>query len=391
MDEQKRIKKNYIFLILLGVLGAGFGFLNWDGIISDVLYLKYEDKVLVSIIAAGVSAMKILATLVCIKVTQAKRTNLVFYLCMITSAVTAIISAVFFENKLVVFFSIFYLLNTLIMEVFSGYHYTFAKNSLPQDKALIAHSKRISVFKIVKAIGIAVAGFLSIYIFNNLFYVIAILVTAVFIVAIILTSQVKNNNKNQELEEKKSYLKALNVFQYSKYMKLNMIIRFLSNFALTSLVVLVSVKMIDGGQNFEILKIVKSLVWVVSGIGFFCSSYFLRKKQTVFYDFFIKLCVIVLFPFMFILPELGFVLIILKGLTEPFNTMSNFEMLGLSKEKNCDLPQQELVINLCGYLAGMLSSFILLNMNFIIAVCLICLTLLSSIFMELIVYIKKVK
>lgn len=389
MDERTQ-KKNCIFIVLIGIIGMCFGLLDWDSVISDLTYLEYSDKVLISVISAGISAIKIVATLICLKVSQAKRPNLVFYVCMITSSVLAIFCGVFFDNKLFVFFAIIYLLNTLILEIFSAYHYSYAHNSLPEEKALGAHSKRISVFKCTQAAGIAIASVICANIVKNTLIIISILVVTIFALGIIFTSQVKNNPVINVESPKNSMLKSLNIFKYSRHLKLCLVLRFLGKFALTSLIVLISLKMIDNGQDFNTLKITKSLLWVISGIGFFCSSYFMKKKKTVYYDFATKLFMVLLIPLVFVWPVVGFFIIIFKGINEPFNTMSNFELLRLYEESNCDLPQKELIINLFGYISGMLSSFVLLNVNFVLAITLICATLFISALLEIIIYIKRV-
>ena len=53
----------------------------------------------------------------------------------------------------------------------------------------------------------------------------------------------------------------------------------LGRFALSSLIVLISLRAIDNGLNMITLKTVKSILWILSGIGFFLSSYFIRKKN----------------------------------------------------------------------------------------------------------------
>lgn len=38
--NQQTIKKNIIFILLIGIEGLAFGLIDWDSVISDLLYLR---------------------------------------------------------------------------------------------------------------------------------------------------------------------------------------------------------------------------------------------------------------------------------------------------------------------------------------------------------------
>ena len=126
----------------------------------------------------------------------------------------------------------------------------------------------------------------------------------------------------------------------------------LGRFALSSLIVLLSLRVIDNGLDIITLKTVKSILWVLSGTGFFLSSYLIKRKLIVKGDIIIKTLIAILLPFIFIYPNIIFVIILLDGVLNPFNTMSHLEMLRRD-EDDINVPQKDMVINLAGYIQHM--------------------------------------
>lgn len=381
---EKIYKKNTLFIILIGITGFCFGLLDWDSNLADLVYLKYDNRFLISFISANIGTARLISTLFCIKVNDSKRPNFVFITCMILCSLIAIITAIFFDAQLVMLFVGAYLLEVLVLEIFSGYHYAYAYNSLPEDKAMNTHSKRISLFKILQAAGIATAGFICSKFINNAFLLISILATLIFIVAIIFTTQVKNFPKTKT-KEKTNLIKKLNIFKYTKYFRKWFVIRILGRFALSSIVVLLSLRVIDNNMSITTLKTVKSLLWVLSGIGFFLSSYLIKKKIIVKGDVIIKTFIAILLPLVFIYPNVIFLIILLDGVLNPFNTMSHLEMLR-KDDDDINVPQKDMVINLAGYVAKMISNYILLNINSDLAIWCIAIILLISTMLELNLY-----
>ena len=163
------------------------------------------------------------------------------------------------------------------------------------------------------------------------------------------------------------------------------IIRILGRFALSSLIVILSLKVINNGQNIVTLKTVKSVEWILSGIGFFLSSYFIRNKIIVKSDIIIKFLIAILIPIIFINANIIFIIILLDGILNPFNSMSHLEMLRKDTD-NINLPQKDMVINLAGYIAKMFSAYILINIDNNISLIIIVLTLLFSTIFELRLY-----
>ena len=139
-----------------------------------------------------------------------------------------------------------------------------------------------------------------------------------------------------------------------------------------------------------VLKSVKSLLWILSGVGFFISSYLIKKKIIVKGDILIKTTIAVLLPFVFLYPNIMFLIILLDGVLNPFNTMSHLEMLR-KDDDSIDVPQKDMVINLAGYIAKMISAYILLNVNSDIAIWCISVILLLSTVLELKLYISSKK
>lgn len=376
LEIEKIYRKNTIFIILIGITGFCFGLLDWDSNLVDLFYLKYNNAFLVSIITANIGTARLLATLFCIKINSSKKPNLIFTICMVLCSLIALITAVFFDSQFIILFIVTYLLEVLVLEVFSGYHYAYAYNSLPEEMAINAHSKRISIFKIVQAAGIAMAGFICARYTNNAFLIISILATIVFTIAIFFVKQVKNFPKVNE-DKSKNLIKKLNIFKYTMYFRKWFFIRILGRFALSSLIVLLSLRIIDNGLSIVALKTTKSLEWILSGIGFFLSSYLIRKKVIVKGDIILKLSIVILLPIVFIYPRVIFIIILLDGILNPFNTMSHLEMLRRDSD-DIDAPQKDMVINLAGYISKMISAYILLNINNNIALVIIIMILLVS-------------
>ena len=383
-ELEKIYKKNSLFIILIGITGFCFGLLDWDSNLADLFYLKYNNVFLVSLISANIGTARLIATLFCIKINTSQRPNFVFKTCMIMGSLIAIITAICFDAQFILLFVITYLLEVLVLEIFSGYHYAYAYNSLPEERAMNAHSKRISIFKFLQAFGIAVAGFVCAQFISNAFLIISILATAVFIISIIFVTQVKNFPKVKE-KKKDNLIKKLNIFQYTKYFRKWFVIRILGRFALSSLIVLLSVRVIDNGLNIVTLKTVKSLEWILSGTGFFLSSYLIKKKIIVKGDILIKILIGVLLPFIFIYPNIIFIIILLDGVLNPFNTMSHLEMLRRDTD-NINVPQKDMVINLAGYVSKMISAYILLNIKSDVAIWCTVAVLLVSVYFEFKLY-----
>ncbi|MCH5166578.1 MAG: hypothetical protein J1F35_01675 [Erysipelotrichales bacterium] len=384
---EKIYKKNTLFIIMMGITGFCFGLLDWDSNLVDLFYLKYNNAFLVSIISANIGTAKLLATLICIKINTSNKPNFIFSTCMILSSLIALITAICFDYEFIILFIITYLLEVLVLEIYSGYNYAYAFNSLPEERAMDAHSKRISVFKVVQATGIAAAGFICARYINNAFLIISILAMAVFAIAIALVTQVKNFPKTKDTKQD-NLVKKLNIFNYTEYFRKWFFIRLLGKFALSSLIVLLSLRIIDNGLNIITLKTVKSLEWILSGIGFFLSSYFIRKKIIVKGDVFLKLSIAILLPLTFIYPNVIFVIILLDGILNPFNTMSHLEMLRYDSD-NINVPQKDMLINLAGYIAKMISAYVLLNINKNISLIVIITILLISTFFEYKLYKTK--
>lgn len=380
LELEKIYKKNTIFIILIGITGFCFGLLDWDSNLADLVYLKYNNVFLISIVSANIGTARFLATLFCIKINTSQRPNFVFNTCMILCSLIAIITALCFDAQLLVLFIVTYLVEVLVLEIFSGYHYAYVYNSLPEEKAMNAHSKRISVFKFLQAAGIATAGFVCSKFINNAFLIISILATAVFAITIIFVIQVRNFPKVKE-NNKNNLIKKLNIFQYTKYFRKWFIIRMLGRFALSSLIVLLSLRVIDNGQNIVTLKTVKSLLWILSSVGFFLSSYLIKRKIIVKGDIIIKTLIAILLPLVFIYPNIIFVIILLDGVLNPFNTMSHLEMLRRDAD-DINIPQKDMVINLAGYIAKMISAYILLNINSNIAIWCVVVILILSVYLE---------
>ena len=384
IELKKIYKRNSLFIILIGITGFCFGLLDWDSNLADLVYLKYNNIFLISIISANIGTARLVATLFCIKINTSQKPNFIFKTCMILCSLIAVITAICFDKQLILLFVATYLLEVLILEIFSGYHYAYAYNSLPEEMAMNAHSKRISVFKFLQAGGIAVAGFVCAKFINNTFLIIAILTTCVFIISMIFVTKVKNFPKVKE-KKKDNLIKKLNIFQYTKYFRKWFIIRILGRFALSSLIVLLSVRVIDNGLNIVTLKNVKSLEWVLSGTGFFLSAYLIKNEIIVKGDILLKLLIAVLLPFVFIYPNIIYVIILLDGVLNPFNTMSHLEMLRRDTD-NINVPQKDMVINLAGYIAKMISAYILLNIKSDVAIWCTVVILSISVYFEFKLY-----
>lgn len=67
------------------------GLIDWDSVVSDLVYLQHNNKMLVSLITANVSAIKILATLICIYINDYKKPNKIFIICVVLCSINSLI------------------------------------------------------------------------------------------------------------------------------------------------------------------------------------------------------------------------------------------------------------------------------------------------------------
>lgn len=159
--DNKVINKNILFILLIGIGGLAFGLLDWDSVISDLVYLQHNNKLLISLIGANILVAKLIATLICIYISDHKKQNKIFIICVSLCAIDSILFGLVYNLGWLVLFSILYVLEALFLEIFSGYHYAYVYNYLPEERASEVHSKRISVFKITFMIGIAIASYFT--------------------------------------------------------------------------------------------------------------------------------------------------------------------------------------------------------------------------------------
>ena len=133
-----------------------FGLIDWDSIISDLFYIQHNNKLLISIIGANIGIAKFVATLICIYINDSNKPNKIFTTCVILCAIGSFLIGIVYQMNWIILFSIVYVLETVVLETYSGYHYAYVYNSLPSELATEVHSKRISVFKITFMIGIGI-------------------------------------------------------------------------------------------------------------------------------------------------------------------------------------------------------------------------------------------
>lgn len=381
------IKKNIIFILLIGIEGLAFGLLDWDSVVSDLVYVQHNNKLLISLISANIGVAKLVATLICMYINDSKKPNKIFIICVFLCAIGSLLIGVTYKLGWLIIFAIIYVLESLVLEIYSGYHYAYVYNSLPDEKATEVHSKRISIFKITFMIGIGIASFITTKFMNTTMILITIFSAIIFILLILPISKVKNYPKNKA-KSIVSLKQKLNLKNYTKYYKNWIITRFLGKFALSSLVVLLSMIAIDNKLDLAILKTFKTTAWFLSSVGFWLSAYLIKNKVIVKGDIFCKSIITILVIVSFFYPCAIYAILLLNGLLNPFNTMSNFTMIQMDDD-NISVAQKELLINLFGYFSGMLSSYILLNINVNFALILIVVTLTFSVANEIRLYKMK--
>ena len=385
--KQETIKRNIIFILLIGIEGLAFGLLDWDSVVSDLVYLQHNNKLLISLIAANIGVAKLIATLICIYINDSKKPNKIFIICVILCAIGSVLIGLTYNLSWLTLFAIIYVLEALVLEVYSGYHYAYVYNSLPDEKATEVHSKRISIFKITFMIGIGIASFLTTKFMNTTMIVVTLFSATVFLFLILPISKVRNFPKNKE-ESIIPLKQKLNLRNYTKYYRNWVITRFLGKFALSSLVVLLSMMAIDINLDLAVLKTFKTVAWFLSSVGFWLSAYLIKNKIIVKGDILCKSIIVILVIISFFCPYAIYAILLLNGLLNPFNTMSNFTMIQMDND-NISVAQKELLINLFGYFSGMLSSYILLNINVHLALILIVVTLILSVINEIRLYKMK--
>lgn len=388
MENNKQIyKQNSIYIILIGIAGFCFGMLNWDRVWVDIIYLKYDNKLLISIITANIATAKFIANIFCVKLNDAKNPNKIFKTCIIIASILVILIAISYKQDIIALFAICYLLETMVLEIYSGYHYAYAYNSLPSTIAIKVHSKRIALFKIMQAIGVIVAGYIISKFINNAVISISLLTIFVFIIIFNFVKKVKNFPKNIK-KEKERLLSKINIKKYSTFFKKIFAIKIIESGVISSLVVILSIKAIDDKMNLELLTVTKSLDLILSGIGFSCAAYFIKKNIIIEGSILTKIIMSVLIFLTLIIPEMIFVIVVFRGVLNPFNTMSNFKMLKLDNDEY-SIAQKELVINLYVYISTMITSYIFLNINVNIYICIAGTLLFLSSYMMYKIYKEK--
>lgn len=217
--------------------------------------------------------------------------------------------------------------------------------------------------------------------------IITVLGSIVLLLLIIPITKVKNFPKNKS-EKTISLKDKLNLKNYTNYYKWWVFARFLGKFALSSLVVLLSIMAIDMNLNLATLKSSKTVAWLLSSIWFWVSAYLIKNKLIIKGDILCKSLIAILVAILFINPFTIYLIMLVNGLLNPFNTMSNFTMIQMDSD-NIGVAQKELLINLFGYFSGMLSSYILLNINFTFSLIIIIITLSLSVVCEIRLYYSK--
>lgn len=196
--KQETIKRNIIFILLIGIEGLAFGLLDWDSVVSDLVYLQHNNKLLLSLITANIGIAKLVATLICIYINDSKNPNKIFIICVSLCAILSLLIGLFYHMSWLILFAIIYLLWSLVLEIYSGYHYAYVYNSLPHTMATEVHSKRISIFKVTFMMGIGIASFFTTKFINNTMNIITVLSAIIFLLLIIPIFKVKNFPKNKE-------------------------------------------------------------------------------------------------------------------------------------------------------------------------------------------------
>lgn len=330
-----------------------------------------------------------MATLICIYINDSNKPNKIFTICVVLCAIGALSIGVVYQFNWIILFSILYVMEAVVLEIYSGYHYAYVYHSLPEEIATEVHSKRISVFKITFMIGIGIASFLTTRFIEHTMLLVTILSAIIFLILILFITKVKNCPKDKPKDGTKLKEK-LNLKRYTKYYKSWLATRFLGKFALSSLVVLVSMIAIDYKLNLSYLKTFKTVAWFFSSVGFWLSAYLIKNKVIVKGDILCKTLIAILVIVSFFSPYAIYAILLLNGLLNPFNTMSNFTMIQMDQD-NISVAQKELIINLASYFSGMLSSYILLNINVTFALVITSIALILSVINETRLYKIKVQ
>ena len=383
-DEESNYRKNIIFILIMGIEGIAFGLLDWGNVVSDLVYIQNKQKILISLITANIGVAKIIATLTSVYINDYKKPNKIFTMCVVLCAIGSILVGITYNLGWLIAFAIIYILEIMILEIYSSYHYAYVCNFLPGELATQVHSKRISIFKITFMVGIGIASFLTTKFINNTMSIVTIFSAIILLSLLFPISQVKNQiqNKERKIEPLKQ---KLNLKNYTSYYQNWLVTRVLGKFALSSLVVLLSMVAIDRNLNVAMLKTFKTAGWFFSAIGFWLSAYLIKNKAIIKGDILCKFIIAILVIISFYCPYVIYIILILNGLLNPFNTMSNFTMLQMDKD-DISVAQKELVINLFGYFAGMISSYVLLNIEVKIALIIIAITLIMSVGNEIRLY-----
>ncbi len=380
MEQSKQERK----VVMLSILGICFAFLGWADVVSDFTYRKFSQfeniVLIISIIGFIHSVLCILGNLIVIKFSNRNPQKLFNRLLLICSVLVLIVGVSTFANNIYVF-SISYIIYLAFLELLSMYHFAFETSATVNNRYIPVENKRKTIFKIIQCISTIVSNLIIIKYFDFGFLCTTIIASITFIVTYfnirnIKCREISNSDKNE------SFFEKLKIKKYSKTIKKYGLATIITRFALSNILIVFSMHLLENNMEFSLLKEIKNYA-----VAFAIIAYFVVKKANM-KAVEIKTTIIM---------EHAIILIILLSIWNPYflillmgcYTIDNLvELTGRFKIFETDTypennVEKNAIMDVGIFIAQGLASLILLNIPFYVSIAVVIISLLVAIALKI--------
>ncbi|MEG1344361.1 MAG: hypothetical protein RSD14_02440 [Clostridia bacterium] len=380
MDMQKQENK----VVLLSILGICFGFLGWSEIMSDFTYKKFsglENIVFIISLLSLVHALTcVTANLIVIKMSH-KNPQKLFNSLLLLNAIAVVFVGISALYNNIYLFATCYIVYMIFSELLSMSHFAYQTSVTEEGRFIAVQNKRFTLFKIIICMSTILSNLIVIKYMDFGFFLTTILSSITFLFVYFNIRQIKCRTITQVVKEE-PFLQKLNFTKYSSVIKRYGLATMITRFALANIIILFSIHLLQNNMEFSLLKEIKNYA-----VGFAIMAYFVVKKVNmkgieIKTTIFLEIMIIALIGLSIWNPLF---LILLTGIYTIDNLV---ELTGRFKifekdtypEKNIE-KNSIMDIGLFGIQA--LSSIILLNIPFNIAISIIVLAMVAAIILKI--------
>lgn len=380
MEQSKQERK----IVMLSILGICFAFLGWSEVVSDFIYKKFSQfdniVLIISIIGFIHSVLCILANLIVIKISNRNPKKLFNKLLLICSVLVLIVGISTFSNNIYIF-SIIYIVYLTFLELLSMYHFAFESSATENNRYIQIENKRKTLFKIVQSIATIISNIMIIKYFDFGFLSTTIISSITFIIVYFNIKNVRCREIGNAVKSE-SFLEKLKIKKYSKNIKRYGIATIITRFALSNVLIVFSMHLLENNMEFALLKEIKNYA-----VAFAIIAYFVVKKANM-KAIEIKTTIIM---------ENVIVIVILLSIWNPYFLIllmgcyridNLVELTGRFKIFETDTyPENNIeknaIMDVGIFIAQGLSSLILLNIPFYVSIGVVIISLLLAIILKI--------